>query len=407
MEAGYTNMLIIGNGFDLAHERPTRYSDFLLFLELILKMWNCNTGDRTDVEEYLDADYQYLCPIVREYLFSALDTKYISDNGCIKSTNNLIQELYDRLDKNVWYEYFKAIQQNDLINGENWIDFEKEILEVINFFDNKITNIYDSISRLQSDSINEKIDLFWTLFSTKIRKEKVQKCTWTDFVDKTYKDLQDLVRCLEIYLDDCVSKMPISCCSPDLRRIEVDSILSFNYTEIPSDVYSSWKNIHHIHGCAKITRSAEENNMVLGVNEYWDTEEKDFRTNFNLYKKFAQRIIKETGIGYKYELEKMLSKHEKLKHLHSATNGYIGVRYTNVIIFGHSLDVTDGDILREVILTPGVATTIYYNDKQQQANQIANLSKVLGQDELLKRVFSTSPTIIFAQQEKMVPWQAT
>lgn len=29
------NMLIIGNGFDLAHERPTKYEHFLQFLKLI------------------------------------------------------------------------------------------------------------------------------------------------------------------------------------------------------------------------------------------------------------------------------------------------------------------------------------------------------------------------------------
>lgn len=85
------------------------------------------------------------------------------------------------------------------------------------------------------------------------------------------------------------------------------------------------------------------------------------------------------------------------------TFAYTGPQYSHVYIFGHSLDVTDGDILREVIRNPGVITTIFYKDKQQQANQIANLSKVLGQDELLKRTFSTSPSVIFRQQANMVP----
>ena len=44
---------------------------------------------------------------------------------------------------------------------------------------------------------------------------------------------------------------------------------------------------------------------------------------------------------------------------------------------------------------------IFYRNKQQQADQIANLSKVLGQDELLDRTFSTSPSIIFKQQANM------
>lgn len=129
--------------------------------------------------------------------------------------------------------------------------------------------------------------------------------------------------------------------------------------------------------------------MVLGVNEYWDDSEKDFRTNFNCYKKFVQRIIKETGIEYKKALQIVAAELDSRK------------KVSNIYIFGHSLDVTDGDILREIIKTPGVVTTIFYRNKQQQANQIANLSKVLGQDELLARVFSTSPTIIFKQQADM------
>ena len=293
-----------------------------------------------------------------------------------------------------------------MINGKNWIDFEQEILEVIDFFDHGIKNIHSPISdnvETETDSNRDmdKLRLFWRLFCTKIQQEGIKKCLWSDFVDKTYRDLQDLVRCLEIYLDDCVGEMPIPCCSSDIQELDIDSILSFNYTAIPTKIYPSLTNTHFIHGRAKSDRPAEENDMVLGVNEYWDGDDKNTHTNFNLYKKFVQRIIKNTGIGYKRALKEMLSEYKDSKHLHTTTKGYIDPRRTNVYIFGHSLDITDGDILREVILTEGVITTIFYRSKQQQANQIANLSKVLGQDELLKCVFSTSPTIIFKRQADM------
>lgn len=98
----------------------------------------------------------------------------------------------------------------------------------------------------------------------------------------------------------------------------------------------------------------------------------------------------------------MKSEYEDSEQRHNQRKDYFNLRYNNVYIFGHSLDITDGDILREVILTPGVITTIFYRNKQQQANQIANLSKVLGQDELLKRTFNASPTIIFKKQADMV-----
>lgn len=389
------NMLIIGNGFDLAHERPTTYADFLQFLYYILSAKEY-LGDKAEFESHLVIK----SPTVRQYILSSFDTRKNPKSEYVGNTNNAIQELYNCLDKNVWYEYFSAIWREDSINGKNWIDFEQEILEVINFFDHKITNKYEAISKLQGDSVNEKIKHFWSLFYVKIQQENVQRCTWSDFIDKTYQDLQDLVRCLEIYLDDCVGKMPIQQFSPDIQKTKIDYVLNFNYTAIPTEVYPSLINTHPIHGCARTNRPAVKNNMILGVNEYWEGDDKNTHTNFNLYKKFVQRIIKETGIDYKRILRYMQSEDNKRKTVLEGKNSdspYINHFY----IFGHSLDVTDGDIFREIIKTDDADTTIFYKDKQQQANQIANLSKVLGQAKLLEYTFSISPTVIFKQQADM------
>jgi len=397
---GFMNMLIIGNGFDLAHKRPTTYADFLMFLDYILLARDF-PDDRAQLATNLGENIE--CCTVKEYILSSFDTRKNPRSESVGNTNTAIQELYNCLDKNVWYEYFRKIWQEDLINGKNWINFEQEILDVINFFDHKITNKYEAISKLQGDSVNEKIKHFWSLFYVKIQQENVQRCIWSDFIDKTYQDLQDLVRCLEIYLDDCVGKMPIQYFSPDIQELKIDSVLSFNYTVIPTDVYPSLanKHPHYIHGYAKTDRPATDNNMVLGVNEYWEGPDKNTHTNFNLYKKFVQRIIKEAGIDYKKVLEYMRSEDNKRRTIlenRTSESPYIN----HIYIFGHSLDITDGDILREVMGADDADTTIFYKDKQQQANQIANLSKVLGQEELLKHTFSISPTVIFKQQSEMV-----
>ncbi len=70
-------------------------------------------------------------------------------------------------------------------------------------------------------------------------------------------------------------------------------------------------------------------------------------------------------------------------------------------IFGHSLDVTDRDILQDFILTENVHTTIFYLNKKVLGQQIANLVKVLGQDELIKRTGGSTKTIEFRQQREM------
>lgn len=386
------NMLIIGNGFDIAHKLPTRYGDFLKFAKQIVRTKNfCGTKDK------FESMMPDLHTDVKKYVLSAFDTRQNLGSGNTRNGNGMIQELYECLDKNVWYEYFLRLYNENEIHGINWIDFEGEIREVIEFFDHEIDDIYEhlSASLTSAGSVPDKICFFCK------KLDLSDKNTYCDLIKKTYQDLEKLIRCLEIYLADCVGRIEIANFSPDIRKLEVDFVLSFNYTAIPTQIYQSLNTTtHHIHGRADSNRPAKHNNMVMGVNEYWDAPEKNFRTNFNAYKKFVQRIIKETGIDYKEILDGIRRQHNALRSAHG--NREIP-NHNHVYIFGHSLDVTDGDILREIIQTPGVVTTIFYRNKQQQSNQIANLSKVLGQDELLERVFSTSPSIIFEKQAKMLP----
>lgn len=84
------NILVIGNGFDLAHELPTTYQDFLKFTD----------NYRTFLET--------------EYYEQMLEVKKLVDN-------------------NVWIQHFKRFYQ-----GNGWIDFEKEISNVIQIIDKKI-----------------------------------------------------------------------------------------------------------------------------------------------------------------------------------------------------------------------------------------------------------------------------
>lgn len=68
-------------------------------------------------------------------------------------------------------------------------------------------------------------------------------------------------------------------------------------------------------------------------------------------------------------------------------------------IFGHSLDETDGDILWDLILNDNVYTTIYYWNKETMGKQIANLVKVIGQDELIRKTGGRKKTIVFQKQQ--------
>lgn len=80
-------------------------------------------------------------------------------------------------------------------------------------------------------------------------------------------------------------------------------MLSFNYTNTYERLYLDKQQIQnsidYIHGKAKLFNTVENNNMVLGIDEYLTDERKDRETEFIAFKKFYQRIYKETGCKYK------------------------------------------------------------------------------------------------------------
>ena len=62
----------------------------------------------------------------------------------------------------------------------------------------------------------------------------------------------------------------------------------------------------------------------------------------------------------------------------------------NLYIFGHSLDITDSDVLRLFICNDNVQTKIFYyreneEDKRTLGRLIKNLIQIIGQEELIKR----------------------
>lgn len=63
-----------------------------------------------------------------------------------------------------------------------------------------------------------------------------------------------------------------------------------------------------------------------------------------------------------------------------------------LFIFGHSLDSTDKDVLREFLLNDDIVTTIFYYNQEVYERKLANLVKVLGSDELLFRMYGKNPS---------------
>lgn len=370
------NILIIGNGFDLAHGLPTKYTDFLEFVKRIKVILNYKNKHRHHKfrKEYLD-DWQ-INSEVKSYLGKILKDRL---------EENIVSELYNLIKNNFWLDYF--IESKNYID-QGWIDFEKEISEKIQDIDYLWKNNLGESTIVNGKQVNINIYNNFLECVSKIGVEDVYSEKDFEFIrNKLLNDLERMIRCLEIYLSDCVAAIPYKSILEDIEQIKFDKILSFNYTDTYRSLYASYdENLEYdfIHGKAEILNNVDSNNMVLGIDEYLTGESVSKEINFIAFKKYYQRIHKETGCKYKNWIEQ-IQNNSIDKH--------------NIYIFGHSLDITDGDVLREMILNENVTTTIFYYDKNTYGSQIKNLVQVISRDQLIQRVYGEHRSIVFKKQK--------
>lgn len=283
---------------------------------------------------------------------------------------------------NMWFKWF----QEQLVINPNWIDFEAEISRVVQEFEKSFpllpmhTNDMSKYQRL----INKHI------FKGLATKPESKSFNFEEYKSKMLDDLNNLIRCFEIYLEDCIRNIDKQLLSPDIYNLRIDCLLCFNYTDTYSRLYSCKnRNIEYdyIHGKSQIC-SESANNMVLGIDDYLLGEERFNNTDFIEFKKFYQRLYKKTGCVYKKWLERINKSKDDSIH--------------NIYIFGHSLAMTDKDILTEFITNKKTRITIFYFDENQYSDQIINLVHMLGPDALNAMVYGANPKIIFKHQEEMI-----
>lgn len=426
------NILVIGNGFDLAHGLPAKYTDFLDFIKSFIDCYKRVQNNQIDWV-YYDTHKGN-----NAFLKKWFSSFYENDNGQSKAekeaTVKIIEELKENIESNIWIEYFL---QNPMYQKENWIDFENEISKVIHSLNDDMHglgadySLDDKVKKLSNDFLLEKYSKYiWVATSGDESSDcNNSEITFREIRDGLLIDLNKLTRALEIYLTTYLNEVQYG---EELFIIKdifekkdeqgkvthlIDTkIISFNYTATFKRIYKHNFDIDYIHGKADINNTIDTNDMVLGIDEYLGKKKRNKQVEFVAFKKFYQRIHKGTGCTYKewidtikgefadYQTELEKSKTEKNIMNLKATINKLKKQYLNkhhVYIFGHSLDVTDKDILRDLILNDNVHTTIFYHNKDAMGQQIANLVKVIGQEELIRRTGGSTKTIEFKQQQAM------
>ena len=365
-------ILMIGNGFDIEHNLPTQYRDFLEFAKEFLEI-HVSEERNVAIEKIENAD--------RKKLFEDI----FSDCEGV-----LCKKLNANLQQNIWIDYFN---RNFKRMKQNWIDFESEISKIIVSLE-KAKSEYEKEALIVTQKIPPS-DAFKIMNNELYPEEKKDIATISGYAftyqkEKLLKDLNRLIRALEIYLTEFVFDLNIQSYNGSIEKLNPTHVLSFNYTNTYEKIYNiGCRKIEYdfIHGVA-IKGNIDFCNMVLGIDEYLPENERQGNIEFIEFQKYYQRMQKRTECKYKEWREQIAGARKNNDN-----------KRVELYIFGHSLDTTDKDVLREFLLNDDIITTIFYFNQDAYERELANLVKVLGTDELLFRMYGKNPRIRFEKQE--------
>ena len=367
------DILLIGNGFDLAHNLHTKYDDFLY----IMKNWASFNAMYQSVKRGYNIEE-------KEDFYKYLKNASNMDDENIRSLGKIIES-------NSWVKYYCKCEAE--IDG--WIDFEREIYPVINLFGKVISQAEYEKGDINFDK-NTEIRINKEKFNT---NELDIANLWMEYfkvlgpfltVNSQYGSVQygilkkkilkslresfdEFINAFEIYLYEFVYREKNVPILDQIRRINPKYVVSFNYTLTEKLYGIKEENVHHIHGMMRENLYIGKNNMVLGVNEQ---ENQDM--DFIYFVKYFQRIQKASGVNYKH----FVRSYYRMNNIGATVKAEYRLH-----IYGHSLDETDEDILKymigrigeqgQLILYPK-QVIIYYYDESDYEQKVINLIKLYG-----------------------------
>lgn len=352
------DILILGNGFDLAHGLKTKYNDFLNY---------CIEKNNRRI----------LSPINYETTFT----------------------------DNIWLCHFITTCNN---YGNNWIDLEEEIYNVLlslNKTLNKLSGdntkiVFPLIFSIQKNIVNfdfyqiiEYLKSSSIKIETDNRKYKTVETNdfsylgfyiedYQGFINFIYDQLRNFVKEFENYLSEVeISKIQLepnyqltflNGSKPNIMNLLY--ILNFNYTNTLMRLYGQitdsrqkkYIRTFYVHG------KINSNNIVLGT-QFFDNKSTNISPEFNIFRKHNQR--------HKYNT---IEEYQSL--LHIIKNPKDNTKFVFHVI-GHSLDKSDAVILKHIFLAnKNAIINIYYHDEISQEKLINNITEIIGEDEVMARV---------------------
>lgn len=373
------DILLLGNGFDLYHKLPTKYINFLNTVKFLQE--NFNETDMQTIGKVFNDERLYGIDSGIKECYEKYYTTYSNFPLNIEATKKLIE----LADKNVWFKYLSQLINKDI----TWIDFEKEIEKVVRAFEHYFENEY--IEKLNfSDLFAHEVNImhifnffyyvveedfvgdtkmhWWELNEQFMVQNPLNKKSYLSkdkVISFLYNQLIELAEMLKLYLrnfvDVVVEKLKsINMIDEYIDLSQVRDVVTLNYTHTFESIYCREikRNIYHIHGDVDF-------NIVLGINSNENDNLETVNTDFLRFKKYYQRVFYKTDIEYLMAL--------KYNDIFDSRNT------NNLVVFGHSLDSTDKDIIMDLFMYSKKITIYCYNEKAMSDN-IINLVNIYGRE---------------------------
>lgn len=401
------NIFLVGNGFDLHHKFPTSYYDFLKTLQFLIKNYDasCSTVGTVFGNTELHNENESIKECYEKH-------SQIYDSTPLP--NDIIISMVEQAKNNMWFSYLCTCVSKDL----HWIDFEKEILEVLNSFaaffnhgdalslSSSQNCVFFDFSSFPSDKEDRYILSYFDFFfeemaESRIGRSHLMRIKPTYAIEKVagsgtyylaieeimstlYASLRELSSILQLYLR-CFVDAP----AKEYAALQVkprwpdfptpNYVYSFNYTNTFEILYSN-NMVEHIHGNTN-------SEIVLGINPDEDDKEGSADTTFLQFKKYFQRVFFKTDTTF---LRKMIFAKKTPRS-----------NDTHLTVIGHSLDHTDQDIIKQVFESVKTITIMYHSDSSVK-NQIRNLVEIYGKEGL--DYLREEKELQFVQQPEII-WQ--
>lgn len=368
-------ILILGNGFDIAMGRKTKYTDFIDF---------------------------------EKQLFSNPDEELLE---FLKVKNICIEKYKDNL-------YLKFINENKDILGDNWSNLEimiSQLVESIMYFKENDDLLFqiapvNQFWVLEDKLVSEKnysskafvARCFISLYKEKGWSFLEREVALDELNNEFIRQLDLLIELLEIYLsyldylDFEVRGLEASSTALDaISDLSNSSVLNFNYTNTSGYLFGTSKEkTHFIHGRIDLERTISRiNTMVFGIED----KENDVNSDLIPYQKYYQRVVKETGSRFE----------DFFKRTFYDIGDAFGTQFPNsknIIVFGHSVDPLDKEIFQKCFELAENGKYDYrfiftYFNELAKRSIIKNLAIILGKEKLIE--LTGKQNVVFVKSDDM------